>query len=210
MVFMADSKRAADHAKDCGIDIGLHINFTEGFTASVVPTTARKYHGQVSRFLRMNKYALLVYNPLLLHPMRHLFEIQLDEFRRLYDREPCHIDGHQHMHLCTNMVVHGIIPAGLRVRRSFSFEPGQKSALNRAYRGLVDRRLARRYRLTDYFFALSQCMTTSRLRHVFMLAERHDVELMTHPEVKAEYDFLLSEQYFDLFSAAMTPRCQPR
>ena len=49
-------------------------------------------------------------------------------------------------------------PAGMRLRRNFSFWPGEKGFLNRAYRGLVDRWLARRYRLADYFFDLTQCI----------------------------------------------------
>ena len=60
------------------------------------------------------------------------------------------------MHLCANLLLSNLIPAGMKIRRNFSFWPGEKSWLNRAYRSLVDRWLARRYRLTDYFFDLTQ------------------------------------------------------
>jgi hypothetical protein len=55
------------------------------------------------------------------------------------------------MHLCANVLLSNTIPAGTKMRRKFSFWPGEKSTLNRAYRMLVDRWLARRSRLVDYF-----------------------------------------------------------
>jgi hypothetical protein len=51
------------------------------------------------------------------------------------------------MHLCANLVLGKSIPAGMKMRRDFSFLPGEKSMLNRAWRRLV----ARRSRLVDYF-----------------------------------------------------------
>ena len=72
------------------------------------------------------------------------------------------MDGHQHMHLCANMLFDRVIRTGERVRRSFSFWPGEKSFLNRTYRRFIDAWLARRYRLTDFFFALSQTFPEER------------------------------------------------
>ena len=74
-----------------------------------------------------------------------------------------------------------LIPAGVRVRRNFSFWPGEKSWLNRKYRILVDRWLARKYQLTDYFFDLTQCIQDNKLDRVVALARLSNVELMTHP-----------------------------
>jgi hypothetical protein len=91
--------------------------------------------------------------------------------------------------------VDALIPAGQRVRRSFSFWPGEKSVINRAYRSLVDRQLARRYRLTDFFFSLLQCLKTERLGRVTELARIANVELMTHPAVVDEYAFLMSDEW---------------
>ena len=36
MVFMADSERAADLAKENGLDVRLHLNFTDRFTSGRV------------------------------------------------------------------------------------------------------------------------------------------------------------------------------
>jgi hypothetical protein len=84
------------------------------------------------------------------------------------------------------------------VRRNFSFWPGEKSLLNRAYRGAVDRWLARRYRLTDYFFDLTQCMQENKLDRVAALARSEDVELMTHPANQREQAFLISGDFCEL------------
>src|SRR5262245_3718285 len=65
MVFMQDSERAAALAKASGLDVGLHINFTENFTGPNVPQQLRREHERTGRFLRRSNYALLLYNPFL-------------------------------------------------------------------------------------------------------------------------------------------------
>jgi predicted glycoside hydrolase/deacetylase ChbG (UPF0249 family) len=193
MVFMEDSQRAATLAKENKIDVGLHLNFTEPFTGRGVPSEIARYQNRTQRFLCANKYAVLFYNPFLRSAFRCLYQAQLEEFVRLYGASPSHIDGHQHMHLCANMVLDGVIPKGQRVRRSFSFWPGEKNSLNRTYRHFVDAWLARRYRLTDFFFALSQTLAGERRERVMELAKTAKVELMTHPREVKEYNYLLSD-----------------
>jgi predicted glycoside hydrolase/deacetylase ChbG (UPF0249 family) len=195
MVYMEDSERAAKLALESGIDVGLHINLSERFTGQSVPDELRNFQGRVCSFLRTNKYAHLLYNPFLRAQFREVFQAQHREFVRLYGREPSHLDGHQHMHLASNMLIEGIIPPGTKVRRSFSFWPGEKSLINRLYRAGVDRWLGRRHRLTDFFFALSQHSNFTRLERIIELAEHASVELMTHPQVRQEYDLLMSDKY---------------
>ena len=81
------------------------------------------------------------------------------------------------------------------MRRNFSFWPGEKSFLNRTYRGLVDRWLNRRYRLTDYFFDLTQCIEQRQLDRIVALAKSNNVDLMTHPVDQAESKYLLSDEF---------------
>jgi predicted glycoside hydrolase/deacetylase ChbG (UPF0249 family) len=195
MVFMEDSERAANLAADTSLDIGLHINFNQPFTGRHCPPAVTTAHHRVCGFLRCNKYAQLVYHPSLRTAFRTVFQAQLAEFERLYGRAPSHFDGHQHMHLCANSLLGGVLPAGCRVRRSFSFWPGEKSFWNRAYRRWVDARLARRHVVTDYFFSLARCLDGSRLAQVAELARTTRVELMTHPEKRAEQACLLSESF---------------
>ena len=195
MVFMQDSGRAAALAIASNLDVGLHINLTETFTGPSVPPILRKNHERVRKFLRASKYALLLYHPFLRRSFSEVFHAQANEFSRLYGRSPSHIDGHQHMHLSSNMLMDRILPSGMKVRRSFSFRAGEKSFFNRCYRKLIDQHLARRHRTTDFFFALSQHMRPDGLRRVVDLAKTANVELMTHPEVTAEHDYLLSDQF---------------
>jgi hypothetical protein len=88
-----------------------------------------------------------------------------------------------------------MIPGGTKLRRNFSFWPGEKSMLNRTYRWLVDRWLARRYGLADYFFDLTQCIQGKKLERVADLAKSSNVELMTHPIVNEEEEFLMSDEF---------------
>jgi chitin disaccharide deacetylase len=99
------------------------------------------------------------------------------------------------MHLCANILLSNMIPVGMKIRRNFSFWPGEKSFLNRAYRGFVDCWLSRRHRLPDYFFDLTQCIEQKKLERVAALAKSHNVELMTHPVLRTEADYLMSDEY---------------
>jgi predicted glycoside hydrolase/deacetylase ChbG (UPF0249 family) len=117
---------------------------------------------------------------------------------RLFEKSPSHIDGHHHMHLCANVLFSSMIPAGMKMRRNFSFWPGEKSMLNRTYRWLVDRWLACRYRLTDYFFDLTQCIQGEKLDRVAALAKSSNVELMTHPIVNWEQEYLMSDEFQEI------------
>ena len=195
MVFMEDSERAAELAKENELDVGLHLNFAEGFTACRYPGVLWEYQSGLVRFLMRNKYSQLLYNPFLRRAFSYSYQAQAMEFVRLFGRPPSHIDGHHHMHLCANVLLNKVIPAGMKMRRNFSFWPSEKSLLNRAYRGLVDRWLAHRYRLPDYFFDLTQCIREKKLDRVAILAKSNSVELMTHPIVQAEADYLMSNEF---------------
>ena len=196
MVFMEDSKRAADLARDAGIDVGLHLNLTQRFTGGYRSGLLKEYHDRIVRFLTLSRYSQIIYNPTLRKQFQYVFQAQVEEFLRLYGKPPSHIDGHHHMHLCANILLDRVIPTDAKVRRNLTFWPGEKGLLNRTYRRIVDQWLARRYHLTDYFFALSQCLQSDRLRRVGVLSKSATVELMTHPANANEYAFLMSDEYF--------------
>jgi predicted glycoside hydrolase/deacetylase ChbG (UPF0249 family) len=205
MVFMADSARAARLAHDAGIPVGLHLNLSEAFTGEAVPAETRRRHDRVRRFLKASRFAVVFFNPLLVADFAHVVEAQFAEFRRLYDAEPSHVDGHQHMHLASNVLSQGLLPEGARVRRNFSFGPGQKGALNRWYRARVDRSLARRHRLTDHFFSLTQHLHPDRFASVLALARNQAVELMVHPAWPHEFEFLMSDDFGSAIRDAQPP-----
>ena len=204
MVFMADSARAAALAREHGLDVGLHINLNQSFTAPNCPVRVRQCQDRTRRFLRSARSALVFYNPWLRKEFHYAYQAQADEFVRLYGCEPSHFDGHQHMHLSSNLLVDRVIPRGRRVRRSFSFAPGEKSLVNRLYRRLVDYWLSRNYLVTDYFFGLPQCLKGGRLGRLVELSKTSRVEMMTHPEKEDEQRWLMGDEYLETFQGVRT------
>jgi hypothetical protein len=200
MVFMEDSQRAAELARARGLDMGLHLNFTLPFTDDGRRERLKERQRRIAAYLLKHKYRLLFYNPALRNDFEYVYGMQVEEYARLYGRPPSRIDGHHHMHLCANMLYGRIIPAGTRVRRNFSFSPGEKSPLNRLYRAAVDARLRRRYHCTDYFFRLLPLSPGDRIGRIASLARRSTVELAVHPEAPVEFDFLMSQAFASLLA----------
>jgi chitin disaccharide deacetylase len=193
MVFMEDSQRAADLALEHGIDAGLHLNLTSGLTGCSPQLAGAQ--GKIARHLLKHRLSQVIYHPGLVRAFEFVVKAQLDEFQRLFGGSPKRIDGHHHMHLCTNMLVADLLPRGVIVRRNFSFERGEKGFHNRLYRKLVDRVLGRRYRIADFLFSLAPIDLT-RLPRIASLAENQIVELETHPVKPAEHKFLAGGEIF--------------
>jgi predicted glycoside hydrolase/deacetylase ChbG (UPF0249 family) len=192
MVFMADSERAAEIARRSGIDAGLHLNFTEPFSGSNVPAPLLERQGEIRRRLLRHPWARIFYHASLASSFEYVVAAQIEEFRRLYGRDPRRIDGHHHLHLCANVLRDSLLPAGTLVRRNFSFAPGEKSLVNRLYRQRVDRQLAQRHFLVDHLFNLAPLEPAERLQRIFSQARDSVVELETHPANAGEYRFLTS------------------
>jgi len=190
MVFMTDSERAADIARQRGIDAGLHLNFTTPFSTPGTRSRLLDHHNRVAGYLRGSRLAQAVFHPGLVPSFEYLVAAQLDEFGRLYGKAPGRLDGHHHMHLCANVVLARLLPPSTIVRRNFSFQAGEKSIGNRIYRSVIDRILARRHRLTDFFFSLEPLAPPERLQRIFDLSRRFVVEVENHACEPAEYLFL--------------------
>jgi len=191
MVFMSDSERAAEIARERGIDAGLHLNFTTPFSARYCVGALREHQGKVAEYLNKYKFAQVVCHPGLRGSFAYLVEAQREEFRRLYGAQATRLDGHHHMHLCANVLLAKLLPTGSLVRRNFSFQRGEKSYANLLYRQVVDNLLAKRHRLTDYFFSLPPIEPRSRVERIVALARKFTVELETHPVNREEYGFLM-------------------
>jgi hypothetical protein len=207
MVFMEDSERAAQLALETGVDTGLHLNLTAPFSAPGCPTSLSKHHHKVARYLTRDRFAKAMYHPGLRQSFEVVVSAQLDEYRRLYREDPRRVDGHHHMHLCANVLLGGLLPAGTIARRNYSFLPGQKSSLNRIYRKTTDRILARRHRLADFFFPLPPLEPASRLEGILNLARQFVVEVESHPEDVPDYRFLAEiEMYAHSADLTIAPR----
>jgi predicted glycoside hydrolase/deacetylase ChbG (UPF0249 family) len=203
MVFMDDSARAVGVAADLAMSVGLHVNFSQAFTGQRVPARLRDCQRRLSRFLNGGRLRPLLFNPGLCGHFEYVFRHQLDEFERLYGRQPTHVDGHHHMHLCTNMLVQNIIPRGTRIRTTFSSFPGERSVLHRIIRTGVHRRVSSRYRTPGSLFSLSTVMTrpdrrVSRLQAIVELTAVEPVELMTHPDWRHEREYLMGDEYWQI------------
>lgn len=196
MVFMQDSERAAELALKHGIAAGLHINLTTEFSGSGVSSELVKYQERLASFLRGSRFSRMIFHPGLKRSFEYVVNAQREEFARLYGAEPGRVDGHHHMHLCTNVLMGDLLPHGVLVRRNFSFQPGEKSSWNRAYRQAVDRILAKRYVLTDYFFSLPPMDPRERIQNIFLLAKDSTVEVETHPVNREEHKFLAGGEIF--------------
>ena len=136
-----------------------------------------------------------MFHPGMMRSFESVMMAQRDEYARLYGAEPVRVDGHHHMHLCANILMGGLLPAGTVVRRSFSFFPGEKGLLNRAYRRVIDQILTRRHRTTD-FFLIQPLFPPERLQGKCALARKYSVEIGPHPYKPDEYEFLMGNEFF--------------
>jgi predicted glycoside hydrolase/deacetylase ChbG (UPF0249 family) len=193
MVFMVDSERAANLARAHAIDAGLHLNFTLPFNAFGVSPVLIDHQQKIARFLRISRFAPAVFNPLLTKSFAFVVKAQIDEFERLYGLPPRRVDGHHHMHLCANVLRRQLIPAGVIVRRNFSFHRGEKNSINLLYRRRQDRKLARRHPVADFFFNLATCDSLG-LQEIARTALHASVEIEAHPAIRKEFDFLLGTE----------------
>jgi len=190
MVFMSDSERSAQLAREHGVDAGLHLNFSLPFSLPQCPANLREHQRKLASYLTRHPLARVIFHPGLVNAFDYVAKAQLEEFGRLFGSFPKRVDGHHHLHLCANVLFGGLLPKGALVRRNFSFQPGEKSSVNRLYRRAVDSRLARRHRIVDFLFTLTPLESRERLERIRLLARTQIVEVETHPVNPDEYKFL--------------------
>jgi predicted glycoside hydrolase/deacetylase ChbG (UPF0249 family) len=201
MVFMEDSARAASLATGTTLEVGLHLNFTLPFSASDIPPKFREHQGRIVSYLAKDTLPQVLYNPFLRNSFAVVIRSQREEFLRLYGRPPDFYNGHHHMHLCANVLAGKVLPAGSRVRRTFTFSAGEKGLFNRLYRVVLDLRIDRRYISTDCFFNITPISDTERLRKIVACAAEKNVEIEVHPENDEEGEFLIGTEFHDLISS---------
>jgi glycosyltransferase involved in cell wall biosynthesis/predicted glycoside hydrolase/deacetylase ChbG (UPF0249 family) len=191
MVFMEASERAAALAREFNVDAGLHLNFTTPFSGRLVPPPLLEHQARITSFLRSHRYSPILFEPTLMNSFDYVVRRQYEEYERNYGAAPHRIDGHHHMHLCTNVLLQGLLTPGVIVRRNLSFAQGEKRRVNRWFRSVEDALLARRHRTTDYFFDLLP-LDIGRMKGICELARHHNVEIETHPARADEHRFLVN------------------
>lgn len=202
MVFMEDSERAADLSSATSMEVGLHLNFTMPFSAAKKSPKLCEHHNRIVSYLTKNNLAQVIYNPFLIKSFNFLFLAQEEEFIRLYERKPEFYNGHHHMHLCANILLSNMIPKDARVRRTFTFDQGEKNLFRRFYRNILDMFINRMFISTDSFFSILPLQNHERHRNIFDRAVNSNVEIEVHPENNEEIEFLLSDKYQHMISAA--------
>lgn len=202
MVFMEDSERAAVLSSGTSLEVGLHLNFTLPFNSQNVASKLRAHQNRLISYLVTRKFAQVIYNPFLANSFQYVFQLQMEEFLRLYGRSPDYYNGHHHMHLCANVLASRILPKGARVRRNFTFNPGEKDLINRLYRRFLDFLVLRRFISTDCFFSIAPLQDYTRLRNIANRTALETIEVEVHPENDEEIEFLLSDKYQNLVNDA--------
>jgi chitin disaccharide deacetylase len=195
MVHMADSERAAAIGSDIPA-LGLHLNLTEPYAAGTASEPVRERQRAAAGYFTRWRGMRWLYNPLIRSAVRGAVQDQLEAFQELYGRPPSHVDSHHHVHVSPNVLFDGGIPAGMRVRRSYTFLPGQKGSVNLAVRRAMNGFLVRRYTTTDYFFDVTAAADLRELPDL----PASTVELMAHPAWEEEYEFLTGDGWGKLLS----------
>jgi predicted glycoside hydrolase/deacetylase ChbG (UPF0249 family) len=201
MVHMADSVRAAELARERGRPIGLHLNLTQPLDGPAVREATRERQRRLCAH-----FADLARRRWLLSPDRRVHRLiadgiadQLAEFRRLYGREPTHVDSHHHVHICPDVFLSRALRRGTRVRQTLSPVPGaERLGPGRAARAVKHELLARRFRTTDRFWRaceISPGVGAVALADAIAFARRRSVELMVHPSLHDERRRLLSADW---------------
>ena len=202
LVFMDDTERAAELAVQEGLETGLHLNLVLPYSSPDVSDDLRCIQHSAVRFYRLGPWTQAVYNPLITKAVASVFKSQLDEYRRIFKKEPIYFNGHKHLHLSLNMILGRVLPFGSIVRKSFTFQAGEKNLLNRRFRSIVDAWLKSRYVISDSFYSLSLVRDPARLAKIVNLALNSHVELMVHPWSPADYDSLLGKDFGNLLLRA--------
>ena len=195
MVHMGDSARAATLPVG---PVGLHLNLTTPFTDPRCPELVRRRHDRLIRQFSRPTFQLPGCDPRLFGEIKRSVGDQLAAFRELYGRDPTHVDGHHHVQQSLGVILSRSLPNGVKVRPSFTFMRGEKSAPNRCARALLNRVLRMRLVTPRYFFSirdLHPALGGRGLEQHLDLARRHSVEVMSHPGWEDEQTVLLGPDW---------------
>lgn len=195
MVYMSDSARAASIARSHDLPVGLHLNLTQPFEDDEAPEIVRARQRTVARHFADSRLQRISYNPRLAPLVRRCIDDQLACFRSLYQRDPTHIDGHNHAHLSPTVLI--ALPRGTPTRTA-ELAPGAAWSMGRAARRARQAFIAHRHRTTEYFLAIDRLEgspDTERIERLLAPADYATIEIMTHPDRDSDYGLLLSSQW---------------
>jgi predicted glycoside hydrolase/deacetylase ChbG (UPF0249 family)/glycosyltransferase involved in cell wall biosynthesis len=201
MVFMAGSEHAATLAPATQGTAGLHLNLTEPFTAAGIAEDVRERQARIAAYFAGPSWRRWGVNARLFGEIELAIADQLAEFRRLYAREPSHIDGHEHIHQSLGVLAARTLPAATKMRPSFTYPAGEKSRPNRCVRAVVNAAMRARFVTPRYFFSIRDMHPLLGGRGIdekLALAGGSAVEVMCHPGWEDERAILRDPDWLEL------------
>ena len=210
MVYMADSRRAADLAREGERPTGLHLNFTQPFDAADVPDAVRERQRRLCNYFAHLRLRRWWYSP---DPRIHRLVAdglrdQLDQYVKCYEAQPTHLDSHHHVHVCLDVLLcrslsdrcvrQTMSPAPLDLRGTSGYA---RSLLRRAKHRL----LARRSITTDFFWRVADLgdgFDAVPIARAVEIAREYAVEVMVHPSFENELELLCSSRWLETVHAA--------
>jgi predicted glycoside hydrolase/deacetylase ChbG (UPF0249 family) len=195
MVFMEDSARAAAMARAEGLAVGLHLNLTQPFAGDDTPDAVRARQGRLTRRFAHMRAMRWAYDPRISADVERCIADQLDAFEAVYATSPTHLDGHNHVHVCPNVLLSRAARRVAAARNTHSWSGRTPAAVARAVRR---RAIRRRFGSTDHLFALPAvhpALGGEGLQPMLELARHGSVELMVHPSRAEEYEVLMSDAW---------------
>ncbi len=195
MMYMSDSRRAAELWRASELPVGLHLNLTQTFEDPQTPQDVRARQARAIAYFASGRRRRFTYNPFVSTLIKACVADQLAHFRQLFDREPTHIDGHNHVHLSPTALL--ALPRGARVRGGEDPPSGKltaKTTLARTRQALI----ARRHVTTDHFFAIDRLRNSpseTDIKALLAPADWSTVEVMTHPNRERDYAVLMSDAW---------------
>lgn len=195
MVFMEDSVRAARLAGREALSVGLHLNLTQPFADPATSPAVRERQLRLTARFRRTRLMRCLYDPSIRAAVDRCVADQLDGFRALYEEGPTHLDGHQQVHVCPNVLLSRAARGVKRARTTHSWFGRSPLAAARAVRRAA---IGRLFRTPDDLFALSAihpALGGAGLERVLALARTRAVEIMVHPARPEELEVLLSPRW---------------
>jgi predicted glycoside hydrolase/deacetylase ChbG (UPF0249 family) len=192
LVNMEDSERAAERGREGGFPIGLHLNLTDPFTGTGVAAGERERQAAACRIfggggLRLRSWT---YDPRIARLVEDAIRDQLERFRALYGTEPTHVDGHNHVQVCPN-VVRAKALDGFKLRNALWAWPSDDGIIAHA-RAARRWLTARRHLTPRWFYDVSELHELPREQADARLGRAREsaVEVMCHPGFDHELEAL--------------------
>jgi chitin disaccharide deacetylase len=195
MVWMSDSERAAQLARDRGMPLGLHLNFTLAFRDKRGPARVRDLQEELTHVFSASSWSE---DGVARHQqdprIREAVADQLAAFRAVYG-EPTHIDGHHHVHV--HPAVLACLPPELPIR------PVLHTPAEIAGRPTPrDRMLHKLFRSADACVAFQHVHPAFGGAGLQLLefARKQTLEVMVHPQLEQEQLALRTPEWVDAMS----------